>query len=385
MEQSTKEPSLNRFLGLLSRADDTLDRTKFAIKKRFNLIDPIVIMPYRGFGNQTEIKLSGRILEDEGITEALNTDSKWRNMVSMFKRFNSDEIPFANVQATFQGQTQQVQADDEGYFHLTFKVDPAALNSSLLWHPVQLELLDQIVEGQDEVEAVGEVLIPDRKSEFGVISDIDDTVLISETTQLLKVIKLSVMENALTRMPFEGAAGFYRALAKGKYGNYHNPFFYVSSSPWNLYDVLKDFFKSNNIPKGPILLRDIGISPTKFIKEKHNVHKLEKIRSILDTYADLKFVLIGDSGQHDPEIYQQVVHEHPTRILVIYIRDVSQDPRDVQIATIPDHLTGHGVPMVRCSNTEEAAQHALKMGLIKASSLRDVHQEKEKDEAQEEV
>ncbi|MEQ9438649.1 MAG: DUF2183 domain-containing protein [Cyclobacteriaceae bacterium] len=380
---SSEELPVNPLLNYLSKADDTLDRTKFAIKKRFNLIDPVLIMPYRGFGNRSSVRLTGRILEDEGITPAMNTDSRWRNMVSMFKRFNSDEIPFARLRATFQGQTQDVQSDDEGYFHLNFPVKEAMLDPNLMWYPVQLELLDQIVNGQEEVEAVGEVLIPDQKSEFGVISDIDDTVLISETNQLFKVIKLSVMENALTRMPFEGAAGFYRALAKGSHGNYHNPFFYVSSSPWNLYDVLKDFFKANNIPKGPILLRDIGISPTKFIKEKHNDHKLEKIRSILDAYPDLKFVLIGDSGQHDPEIYRQVVQEYPQRILVIYIRDVSQGPRDVQIDQIRDQLTGEGVAMVRCADTEMAAKHALDMGLIKASTLQDVHQEKEKDEAQE--
>ncbi|MGD1892247.1 MAG: App1 family protein [Cyclobacteriaceae bacterium] len=371
----------NPFLNLLSKADDAIDRKKFAFKKRFNLIDPVVILPYLGFGNHERVSLNGRILEDEGINEPVRTASKWRNLRSMMKRFNSDEIPNARLRVYFQNQVQEVRADNEGYFNVNFAVDPDKLDQNALWHPIQLELLDKIVEGQEEVESVGEVLIPDKKTEFGVISDVDDTILISEVNQIFRVIKLSLMENALTRAPFEGAAAFYRALARGSHGNFHNPFFYVSSSPWNLYDVLKDFFEINDIPKGPILLRDIGIDPTKFIKESHHEHKPVKIRSVLDTYPHLKFILIGDSGQHDPEIYQQVVKEYPNRILTIYIRDVTKGAREAEIDVLQEELTGSGVEMLRCSDTYSAARHAAEKGFIKASALSEIEQEKEKDKA----
>ncbi|WKN43059.1 App1 family protein [Tunicatimonas pelagia] len=370
----------NSLLKFLSKADDILDQKKFAFKKRFNLIDPVAIQPYRGFGNSEQITISGRVLEDEGIGESLKTDTKWRNMVSMYKRFNSDEIPFARLRATFQGQEQEVQSDGEGYFHLNFPVDSTKLAPNELWHPVQLELMDQIVEKQPEkVKATGEVLIPDAKTEFGVISDVDDTILISEVNQLFRVIKLSLTENALTRSPFEGAAAFYRALARGQSGNRHNPFFYVSSSPWNLYDVLADFFEVNRIPKGPIMLRDIGIDPRKFIKESHHEHKPVKIRSVLDTYPQLKFILIGDSGQHDPEIYKQVVKEYPGRISAIYIRDVTKTGRDTEIDIITEELTNHGVEMLRCADTAAAARHAVEKDFIPTSVLTNIKQEKEKD------
>ncbi|MEM8965270.1 MAG: phosphatase domain-containing protein [Bacteroidota bacterium] len=375
---------INPLLNFLSRADDVIDRTKFAFKKRFNLIDPVVIQPYRGFGNRISVSISGRILEDEGIGESLKTDTKWRNMVSMFKRFNSDEIPFARVKATFQGRSQEVPADGEGYFHLDFKVNPTKLTQDTLWHPVHLELLDQIVKEQGKVEAVGEVLIPDDRTQFGVISDVDDTILISEVNQLFRVIKLSLTENALTRSPFAGAAAFYQALAAGKSGDNHNPFFYVSSSPWNLYDVLEDFFAVNDFPKGPIMLRDIGIDPTKFIKESHSEHKPVKIRSILNTYPALKFILIGDSGQHDPEIYQQMVQEFPGRILAIYIRDVAKTTSDAEVNTIQEELTGQEVEMVRCSDTLAAARHAANHGFINPLVVTAIEQEKEKDEGEKE-
>ncbi|MEM9831276.1 MAG: phosphatase domain-containing protein [Bacteroidota bacterium] len=371
---------IHPLLNFLSRVDDALDRKKFAFKQRFNLIDPIAIQSYRGFGNRSLISLNGRILEDEGIGESLKTDTKWRNMVSMFKRFNSDEIPFARIKATFHGQSQEVQADGEGYFHVDFTVDSTKLAQDTLWHSVQLELLDRIVKEQGKVEAVGEVLIPDARTQFGVISDVDDTVLISEVNQLFRVIKLSLTENALTRSPFVGAAAFYRALAAGKDGKNHNPFFYVSSSPWNFYDVLEDFFAVNDIPKGPIMLRDIGIDPQKFIKESHSKHKPVKIRSILNTYPALKFILIGDSGQHDPEIYQQIVQEFPGRVLAIYIRDVAQPGRDAEVAIIQEELTGNGVEMIRCPDTVAAAHHAAAQGFIDSSAVAIIEQEKEKDE-----
>ncbi len=378
----SKENDKGPLLKFLSKADDALDQKKFAFKKRFNLIDPVAIQPYRGFGNQEQVTISGRILEDEGIGESLKTDTKWRNMVSMYKRFNSDEIPLARMKATFQGQEQEIKSDEEGYFHLNFPVDRDKLASDELWHPVQLELLDQIVKNQPEiVKATGEVLIPDAKTEFGVISDVDDTILISEVNQLFRVIRLSLTENALTRAPFEGAAAFYRALAKGRSGSSHNPFFYVSSSPWNLYDVLEDFFAVNNIPKGPIMLRDIGIDPRKFIKESHHEHKPVKIRSVLDTYPQLKFILIGDSGQHDPEIYKQVVQEYPGRISAIYIRDVTQANRDSEIDIIKEELTNQGVEMLRCPDTVAAARHAAEKGFIPASVLTEIEREKEKDQA----
>ncbi|MEM6842667.1 MAG: phosphatase domain-containing protein [Bacteroidota bacterium] len=369
----------NPLLNFFSRADDALDRTKFAFKKRFNLIDPVVIQPYRGFGNRAVVSLSGRILEDDGIGESLKTDTKWRNMVSIFKRFNSDEIPFSRIKATFQGQSQEVQADGEGYFHVDFKIDPTKLTQNTLWHPVHLALLDQIVPEQGKVEALGEVLIPDDQTQFGVISDVDDTVLISEVNQLFRVIKLSLIENALTRSPFAGAAVFYRALAAGKKGTDHNPFFYVSSSPWNLYDVLEDFFAVNDIPKGPIMLRDIGIDPQKFIKESHSEHKPVKIRSILNTYPALKFILIGDSGQHDPEIYQQIVQEFPGRILAVYIRDVVKTTRDPEVTTIQESQTGQTVEMLRCPDTAAAARHAATHGFIASSVVSAIEREREKD------
>lgn len=373
-------PNQNSLLTLLDRIEDSFDRSKFAIRKKLDLIKPIMIVPYRGFGNEQSATLMGRVLEDTGIIKPSEQDSIWKNLVASYKRMASREIPFARVQAVFQGKAHTVETDEEGYFSITLPVDANQLESATAWYPVELRLLDEIVEDQGEVTATGEVLIPDMQSDFGVISDIDDTVLVSDVGKLHQMFRKAFLENATARMPFPGVAAFYEALRVGSLEKSHNPFFFVSSSPWNFYDLLTDFFDLQDIPKAPVLLRDLGISDTMFIKEGHGTHKLGNIRTILDTYPSLNFVLVGDSSQHDPEIYRQVVEEYPERILAIYIRDVTPDHRDVEIVEIGDALRSRKVDLVYCEHTEDAARHAVQKRLLSPDRLPEIHRKKEQDE-----
>lgn len=134
--------------------------------------------------------------------------------------------------------------------------------------------------------------------------------------------KTVFLNNAHSRLPFPGVSAFYNALLLGKNGKRNNPFFYVSSSPWNMYDLLKEFLDLNNIPEGPLLLRDFGLQDNKLINKGHQVHKTKEIVNILKMYPKLNFILIGDSGQQDAYIYKDIAKLYPDRILAIYIRDL---------------------------------------------------------------
>ena len=103
----------------------------------------------------------------------------------------------------------------------------------------------------------GELLIPCDKADYGVISDIDDTIIHTGVVSTLKwkVLLNSIFKSAASRIPLEGAAEFYHKLHRGRSGNNANPIFYVSHSPWNLYRYLEFFLNQNAFPKGPILLR----------------------------------------------------------------------------------------------------------------------------------
>ena len=355
---------LTRTALLVARSvEERFDQFRFDFKKRFGLLDPFEILPYRGHGTSRELFLRGRVLEETGITRSGRDDTIWRNVLNMVRRFASDEVAGAKVLATFGGLRAETVTDEEGFFEVRFRLDEP-LGGSSRWHPVNLELLSPPSPGGGEVRSKGQVLVP-HGAAFGVISDLDDTVVRSSATNLLKMAWIVVRNNAHTRLPFEGVGAFYEALRRGEGGDAFNPIFYVSSSPWNIYDLLEDFLNVHGIPPGPLFLKDW--SPT--VLGKHQDYKLGVIRTLLATYEDLPFVLLGDSGEEDPEIYLQVIREHPGRIKTAYIRDVSPDKRDAEVQAIASEACRLGTEMVTVPETVAAAEHAVSAGLISPNSL----------------
>ena len=179
------------------------------------------------------------------------------------------------------------------------------------------------------------MLVPHKAAQFGVISDIDDTVVQTDVTRWLRVLGAVLFGNAHTRLPFRGVAAFYRALEAGVSADGAqrlNPLFYVSSSPWNLYDLLLEFLTLSNIPLGPLNLRAWRGGTSELLPSGHGAFKQAEIRRILDTFPDLPFILIGDSGEEDPEIYGEIVSAYPGRILAVYIRNVSGEQHGSTVA-----------------------------------------------------
>jgi phosphatidate phosphatase APP1 len=213
-----------------------------------------------------------------------------------------------------------------------------------------------------------------------VISDIDDTVVQTGATHWLRAARGALLGNAYTRLPFPGVAAFYRALRAGADGRAANPFFYVSSSPWNLYDVLAQLIELHGIPAGPLLLRDWGLS-REARPFGHRTHKLAAIRAVAETFPELPLMLIGDSGQEDPEIYHEVVGLFPGRVAAIYIRNVSPGADRVEaIRALAEKVLAAGSALVLAEDTVAAARHAAAHGWIAAASLPAVVANKEKDE-----
>jgi len=350
-------------LAAANAVEQRFDRLRFAAKQRLGLLDPFEILPYRGHGTARELFLKGRVLEERGITLSGQHDTPWVNLRNMARRFASDEVPRARVRATFGDVRQETVADEEGFFEVSVGL-PQPLTGPTRWHPVELELLHPLSPGGDRVRSTGQVLVP-TGADFGVISDIDDTVVRSSATNVLKMAWIVLLNNAHTRLPFEGVNAFYEALRRGAQGRAHNPIFYVSSSPWNIYDVLEDFLNVHGVPPGPLFLKDWSPS----VLGKHRTHKLGIIRTLLRTYPDLPFVLIGDSGEEDPEIYLQIVREHPGRISAIYIRDVTTAARDAEVHAIARKSRALGTEMSLVADTTDAAEHAASKGLIEPEAV----------------
>ena len=340
---------------------------------------PFRILPYRGHGTPERFHLKGRVLEGEPIPAATAADSPWRNLFHTLRRLETAEVPAARIRATIGRGSREVLADDEGYFEVSLPADVPATECEV-WRPVELQLLDPPQPGPMG-RATGYVLVPPEQARFGVISDIDDTVVKTDVTNVLRMARLVFLTNAHTRLPFEGVAAFYRALHRGEAGDCTNPIFYVSSSPWNLYELLTEVFEVHGIPAGPLFLKDYGLTHDVLFSTGHKAHKLKMIEHILGTHPDLPFILLGDSGQEDPEIYHEVVRRCPGRVLAIYIRDVAAAGRDSEVSAIVGQLAREGVPMVLVPDTVSAALHAIEHGFIEAAALPEIRGDKARDEA----
>ncbi len=345
----------------VERLFDALSRRLF---NRLYCDQDLIIVPYIGYGWGRRLSLSGRVLRDNGITSAEESDSLWDNLLNMYRRFNSHEVPGATLCARFAGWEAEIVTDAEGYFNVEI-VLPQPLPAGQIWHEVELELLecpDEVL--VQDVQATGRVMVPPREAQFGVISDIDDTVLRTNSLNYLKMARNVFLRNARTRLPFEGVSAFYQALQEGSASSY-NPIFYLSKSPWNLFDLLIDFFEVRGIPLGPLLLVDLGFSPEQLFTPNTFQYKLSHIRLLLDTYADLPFILIGDSGEKDADIYVEVAEQHPGRVLAIYIRDVTGPRRDAALETLRQRAEFAGTEMLLVADTGAAAAHALAKGYIR--------------------
>ena len=366
------------FLKLLHKAaasaEEWADEARYRARREAGSGTPRQIAAYQGYADAAGVHVAGRVLASNPRGGPLDDDGWWDNLVNTWRRWESDEVPGAQVQLSFRGQEQQVVADEEGYYRASFPA-PENEHDSLLWMTVEARTA---AKGHAVVVANHDVVVPPPNAAFGIISDLDDTVLHTGITSILLAAKLTFLENAKTRKPLDGVAELYKSLQQGRAGVAVNPIYYISSSPWNLHDLLTDFLRLNEIPPGPLLLRDLGLDRTKFIKEKGHGHKRVKALALIDGNPELPFVLVGDSGQEDPGIYAGVAEERPGRIRAIYIRDV--DPGmdssfDEAVVHAKARAEALGVPMILARDSLMISQHAEQIGLISPAALDDVRAE----------
>jgi phosphatidate phosphatase APP1 len=359
---------------LTANVEEHYDQLKLRLRETLG-IGPVHLLPYLGYGTHRTLFLRGRVVSDYGVVPAEDNDSVWKNMLNMYQRFNSHEIPYASVRARFGTQEQIVTADEEGFFWIELELSQP-LPTDTVWHTVDLELVEY--PDQAGSHATGQILVPPTTAQFGVISDLDDTVIQTDVLHLLKLARNVFLRNSRSRLPFAGVAEFYLALQQGTHGSY-NPFYYVSNGPWNLYDLIMDFFTVRRIPLGAFFLLDLGTTRDHIIRPEPREHKLGAIRTILETQPNLPFILIGDSGEGDPEVYLQVVHDFPGRISAIYIRDVAPSVRDEEIKHIVLQAREAGSEMLLVPDTVAAAVHASEHGFISPDALPAIRQERQED------
>lgn len=338
--------------------------------------DP-VIRPYIGQVIERRLVLSGRVLRQGPLLDVDDASPRHRNLYNMYRSFVTYKVAGARLRASFGATQATVTTDGGGYFSLEMDLPEAA--SGPLWQEVRFELIKAAHYQGAPVHAVGQVLVHPLRSRYAVISDVDDTVLASNVTRKYRMLLTVLLSNAHTRKPLAGVGAFYRALERGQ-GDEHNPIFYVSNGPWNLHDLLVEFFKLNRIPLGPIYLRDWGSHM--FLSPKPaGTHKRIQIEKIMTTFAQMPVILIGDSGEHDAEIFAGIARRFPTRVRAIYIRSTAPGAAGTNdTGAVEEELRASGVAYEYVADSEAAATHAATIGLIPAGALDAVRQDRRKDE-----
>lgn len=314
---------------------------------------------YRGYANEGELIVMGHVFRPTTREEYNFQKKRFRNAKWVIRMFRIKTQANANVYLEFDGKKIRTKTLDDGYFKFCIP----------LRHDVGYGWMDYWVsirhDGQ-EIRNKGSFIRP-YEGNLGFISDIDDTFLVSHTRNPFKKLYILLFRNVKERKIFEDVVPHYQALSTAGRNNKQeqNAFFYVSSSEWNLYRFIVDFTQLHQLPRAVLLLRDIKTSLWDFFvtgRGSHG-HKFDKIKHILEFYPHLKYTLLGDDSQHDPQLYEDICKIFPVTVCAVYIRQTGSRPKN-DVVEILKNIESLHVATCYFRESSEAIEHSRRIGLI---------------------
>ncbi len=323
----------------------------------------VVVKVFNGYGHQHSLVVYGQVKKGPRKKERTYTFSILRNIFSILKLYFIQPVAFARVRLQWNNQSVFATTDSDGFFKIEWTSTESTPGG---WTPIRIFLVDR--NGHDSVYGDGKIFVP-HISQYAFISDVDDTVLVSHSASTGKKLTTLLTTAPLKRKTFADVVSFYQLLSLSHTrASVPNPFFYVSSSEWNLYDYLNDFFTQNKLPEGIFLLSEFKRWTAIFRigNTKHRT-KGERMRRILEVFPNQHFVLLGDNSQKDPLIYSEIANEHPDRIDAIYIRVVRAERVEVT-RSILGSINNKNIHTHLFEHTSEAIDHAMKIGVIEGAS-----------------
>ena len=336
-------------------------RVKIKIFKTLRLRQGPSIKLYNGYGNQNNCVIYGHAFSLCPLPRKTYRNFFLFNSLALLRLFMVQPKAGATVKLFFEDAEYETLTEKDGFFKFQWTPSVKLPSGS---YKVKVILLKKKSANKVIASAEADVVIPSSTS-FAFISDIDDTFLISHSSNLRKRLFVLLTENARSRRPFAGAVKHYRQLHGIDDDNKaDNPFFYVSSSEWNLYDYIKDFVQQQQLPQGVFLLNQIKTFSKLFATGQSNHHgKFTRIVKILEMYPLQKFVLLGDDSQKDIDIYTSIVEYFPQNVYCVYIRRVGSPVKE-NILLKQKIIESKDVLFFYFSHSEEAILHSQKIGLI---------------------
>lgn len=311
---------------------------------------------YRGYANEREIIVFGHVFK-KYAPDVFDLDKSWyKHAWAVIRMFSIKTM--ANVPVKFQFNTISAETKTlkDGYFRFSI---PHHQKLESGWHDFTIS-----TETEDEnIEETGEFIKPFLGG-FGIISDIDDTFLVSHSRNIFMKIYVMLTKNVNKRHVFEGVVAHYRYLDHlGRDDKKTtNVFFYVSSSEWNLYNFIIQFTKLHKFPKAVLKLKNIksGIADFLFTGDGNHEGKFDQIKHLIEFYPKLHFVLLGDDSQHDAFIYERICKIFPNNISAVYLRKTKKHSKSKLEKPIKS-MEELGVGVCYFKNSSEAIQHSKKI------------------------
>ncbi|APG61373.1 App1 family protein [Christiangramia salexigens] len=314
---------------------------------------------YRGYVNNEELVVFGHLFESWAPDKYSLEKKGIKHAYAILHKFRIKPLENFKIHLKFRDLEVTTKTMEDGYFRFsipyTEELEPG-------WHyyEVSCKMYEfGIIER-------GELLKP-YPSKLAVISDIDDTFLISHSNRFFKKLYVMLSKNINKRKIFDDVVKHYQRLSSaGQDSNKaSNSFFYVSSSEWNLYDFIEEFATMHDLPKAVIKLKKIKTGLRDFIKSGrgNHDHKFIKIKDIISFYPHLKYVLLGDDSQHDPYLYERVCKTFPKNIQAVYIRQTThkQNPK---VQKVMANLESMDVSTCYFRNSEKAIHHSERENII---------------------
>jgi len=260
------------------------------------------VIPYTGYGTPDWVRVLCRVVLTRG-DEASQRAAKVRGWRSFFS------IPVDDVVVTISagGVERTVLADRGGV--IDTRID-ARLSPG--WHVITIST--------DDSEPVNApVFIVDPSAEFGLVSDVDDTVMVTALPRPFLAAWNTFVLDEHARRPVPGMAVLYERIVRA---HPHAPVIYLSTGAWNVAPTLSRFMDRNLYPAGPLLLTDWGPTHDRWFRSGRE-HKKSSLARLAEELPDMKWLLVGDDGQHDEQLYRDFAASHPRNVAAIAIRQLS--------------------------------------------------------------
>jgi phosphatidate phosphatase APP1 len=317
-----------------------------------------ILKLYRGYANEQELIVSGHVFKPNTANTYEFEKKRFKNAKSIIRMFMIKTIANADVYLEHNGAKIYTKSLDDGYFKFCI---PLKEQLGYGWTDYYVTTTFN----GEEVREKGTYIRP-FEGNLGIISDIDDTFLVSHTRNAFKKLYILLWKNINDRKIFENVVPHYQALSTAGRNNKdeRNAFFYVSSSEWNLYNFIVKFTEKHELPRAVLMLKDIKTSLLDFFvtgRGNHN-HKFDKIKHILEFYPQLKYVLLGDDSQHDPYLYEDICKIFPVTVKAVYIRQTGSSPKEKAVEAMKNMET-MGVAVCYFKDSSEAIAHSKKIGI----------------------